>query len=126
MNFSKGWSKKFVRFFYERFREIQTGLRIKAYEDKDEDETDFEEGKEKPRNIFITGLFFILQVILALPLSLFYFAKLFYLIFREIFRKKKPEAVKKKKFEKEIAKESLITMYDEIYSRLVLDSFNYS
>ncbi|MCK5304880.1 MAG: hypothetical protein KAJ72_06500, partial [Candidatus Heimdallarchaeota archaeon] len=126
MNFSKGWSKKFVRFFYERFREIQTGLRIKAYEDKDEDETDFEEGKEKPRNIFITGLFFILQVILALPLSLFYFAKLFYLIFREIFRKKKPEAVKKKKFEKKIAKESLITMYDEIYSRLVLDSFNYS
>ncbi len=126
MNFSKGWHNKFVRFFYERFREIQTGLRVKVYEDKDEEETEFEEGKEKPRNIFITGLFFILQVILALPLSLFFFAKLFYLIFREIFRKKKSEEVKRKKFEKEIAKESLITMYDEIYSRLVLDTFYYT
>ncbi|MHA1202284.1 MAG: hypothetical protein ACTSQ4_07165 [Candidatus Heimdallarchaeaceae archaeon] len=126
MNFSKGWSKRFLRFFYERFREIQTGLRVKAYEDKDEEEKKIEKGKKKPRNIFIVGLFFILQVILALPLSLFYFAKLFYLIFREVFRKKKPEEVKRKKFEKEIAKESLITMYDEIYSKLVLDSFYYT
>jgi len=47
-------------------------------------------------------------------------------MFREIFRKKKPEEVIKKKFEKEIAKESLITMYDEIYSKLVLDTFYYT
>ncbi len=126
MNFSNGWSNKFVRFFYERFREIQTGLRVKVYEEKDEEETEHEKEKEKSRNIFIAGLFFILQVILALPLSLFYFAKLFYLIFREIFRKKKLEEVNKKKFEKEIAKESLITMYSEIYSKLVLDTFNYT
>ncbi len=126
MNFAKGWSKKFGRFFYERFKEIQTGLRVKAYEEKDEEEKEFEKEEEKTRNIFITGLFFILQVILALPLSLYFFAKLFYLIFREIFRKKKPEEVKRKKFEKEIAKESLITMYDEIYTKLVLDTFYYT
>ncbi|MHA1551493.1 MAG: hypothetical protein ACTSQC_06075 [Candidatus Heimdallarchaeaceae archaeon] len=126
MNFAKGWSTRFVKFFYERFQEIQTGLRVKVYEDKDEEETELEKGKEKSRNFFISGLLFLLQVVLALPLSLYFFAKLFYLMFREIFRKKKPEEVIKKKFEKEIAKESLITMYDEIYSKLVLDTFYYT
>jgi len=128
MNFAKSWSKRFVKFFYERFGEIQKGLRVKVYEDKiiAENEKEGEKDKKKSRNIFMGLLLFTLQVILALPLSLFYFAKLFYIIIREVVRKKIPEEINKMKFEKEIAKESMLTMYEEIYTKIILENFNYT
>jgi len=124
--FAKGWIKHFFKFFSIRFKEIQNGLCLKVFEESKEEEkadANSEEVKKKSINIIKSFLIFFLQVLLALPLSLFFTAKSLLQALKEVLRKRIPEKKKKKSFEKEIGKESLVTMYEEIYNKLVLDTF---
>ncbi|MCG3215496.1 MAG: hypothetical protein KAS63_02185 [Candidatus Heimdallarchaeota archaeon] len=153
-NFSRGWSKRAAIFFGSRFTEIQKTLFSFVFPG-DEIE-DIEEKKQRNEAIqtlkmLWKAFLFLFKVILALPMSLYYFAKLFSLIFINIakfclyhisrikslkrFQKyltkkkwmiEKEEKVKKKNFEKDLALESMVSMYDEIYSKMVLETYYYT
>ena len=69
---------------------------------------------------------FLFKVILALPLSVWYMLKLFFQLFVSIWKFNQPEAKKKRNFEKDLAKETMVAMYDEIYSKMVLETYYYT
>jgi len=127
-NFSKGWTKRAGKFISSRFKEIQTGLFKIVFSEEEKietEETSKKEVKETFGMLWKTFLF-LFKVILALPLSLFYMLKLFYQLFIGIWEFRKPEVRKKRKFEKDLAKESMVAMYQEIYSKMVLETFYYT
>ncbi len=124
--FSKNWTQRVKYFFNTRFKEIQQRLRDRyVHAEREIDD----ESKQIARETFkMVGksFLFIAKVVLALPLSLYYITKTFYTLIALIWRKRKPEERKKKAFEKEVAKESLYCMYDEIYSKFILKTYYYS
>ncbi len=127
--FSKGWSKRAGKFLGTRFAEIQKGLfSILLEEDETKDKKEKQnlaEAKEVLKMVWKAFLF-LFKVILALPLSIYYMLKLFFQFFVSIWRFNQPEAKKKRNFEKDLAKESMVAMYDEIYSKLVLETYYYT
>ena len=125
---SKGWTRRAGIFISSRFTEIQTGLFKIVFpeeETAEEEESTRKELKETFGMLW-KGILFILKVILALPLSMFYMLKFFYQLFVGIWEFRKPEIRKKRKFEKDLAKESMVAMYQEIYSKMVLETFYYT
>ena len=126
--FSKNWTKRAGSYLGSKFIEIQKGLNSLLLADEPHEELDEKEKQEAKKSLgMIWKLFlFLFKVILALPLSLYYFAKLFYLFIRNLVRKRKPEERTSRKFSKDIAKETMIAMYDEIYERLVMETFHYT
>ncbi len=126
--FSRNWTKRSGNYLGSKFIEIQKGLNslLLADEPHEElDETAKAEAKES-LNMILKIFLFLFKVILALPLSLYYFSKLFYLLISNIWKKRKPEDRVSRKFSKDIAKETIVAMYDEIYERLVLETFHYT
>ena len=127
--FSKGWTKRAGRFLGTRFAEIQRGLFSILLEEKEtqdkKERQNLAEAKEVFKMIWKAFLF-LFKVILALPLSIYYMLKLFFQLFVNIWKFNQPEAKKKRQFEKDLAKESMVAMYDEIYSKLVLETYYYT
>ncbi len=153
-NFSKGWYKRTAIFIGSRFAEIQKTLFAFVFpgdEVKQKEEKKARDQAKQTLKMLWKAFLFLFKVILALPMSLWYFAKLFSLIFigigkfllyqlskiksmkryRNYISQKKwmidrTEKVKKKNFEKDLALESMISMYDEIYSKMVLETYYYT
>jgi hypothetical protein len=128
MVFSKNWTKRSAVYLGSKFIEIQKGLNSLLLADEPHEELDEATKAEAKESLGMLWkiLLFIFKVILALPLSLYYFAKLFYQLVSNIWRKRKPEERIKRKFAKEIAKETIIAMYEEIHEKLVMETFLYS
>jgi len=128
MMFSKNWTKRSAVYLGSKFIEIQKGLNSLLLADEPHEELDKAAKAEAKESLGMLWkvLLFIFKVILALPLSLYYFAKLFYQLVSNIWRKRKPEERTKRKFAKEIAKETIIAMYEEIHEKLVMETFLYS
>lgn len=128
MMFSKNWTKRSAVYLGSKFIEIQKGLNSLLLADEPHEELDEATKAEAKESLGMLWkvLLFIFKVILALPLSLYYFAKLFYQLVSNIWRKRKPEERIKRKFAKEIAKETIVAMYKEIHEKLVLETFLYS
>jgi hypothetical protein len=126
--FAKNWTKRAGNYLGSKFIEIQKGLNSLLLADEPHEELDEQEKEEAKKSLgMIWKLFlFLFKVILALPLSLFYFAKLFYLLIANIWKKRKPEDRIKRKFSKDVAKETMVAMYDEVYERLVIETFHYT
>ena len=127
--FARGWGKRAGVFLGTRFAEIQKGLfSILLEEDEKKDKKEKQnlaEAKEVLKMLWKAFLF-LFKVILALPLSIWYMLKLFFQLFVSIWKYGQPEAKKKRNFEKDLAKESMVAMYDEIYSKLVLETYYYT
>ena len=127
--FAKGWGKRAGLFLGTRFAEIQKGLfSILLEEDEKKDKKEKQnlaEAKEVLKMLWKAFLF-LFKVILALPLSVWYMLKLFFQIFVSIWKYNQPEAKKKRNFEKDLAKETMVAMYDEIYSKMVLETYYYT
>ncbi|MHA1867080.1 MAG: hypothetical protein ACTSVB_09805 [Candidatus Heimdallarchaeaceae archaeon] len=69
----------------------------------------------------------IIQIVLALPLSLYYIGRALVSIFKFNWLKKKTEKeITTRAFEKELATFALTSMYQEIYDKLVLNTYYYS
>jgi len=129
-NFSKGWTKRTAVFFGSRFAEIQKGLFSVLFSSeerkkKKQEEVTKLEAKEV-LNMLGKAIFFLFKIILALPLSLYYMIKFFVQLFFGVRKLWKPETKKKRNFEKDIAIEAMVAMYEEIHTRLVLETFYYT
>ncbi|MHA1200285.1 MAG: hypothetical protein ACTSQF_13245 [Candidatus Heimdallarchaeaceae archaeon] len=126
--FSENWTKRTGSYLGTKFIEIQKGLNsflLADEPDEELDETAKAEAKES-LNMILKVFLFLFKVILALPLSLYYFAKLFYMLISNIWKKRKPEDRVSRKFSKDIAKETIVAMYDEVYEKLVMETFHYT
>lgn len=126
--FAKNWTKRAGSYLGSKFIEIQKGLNSLLLADEPHEELDKQTKQEAKQSLNMIGkiFLFLFKVILALPLSLFYFAKLLYLLIANIWKKRKPEDRITRKFSKDIAKETMVAMYDEVYERLVLETFRYT
>ena len=124
--FSKNWTQRVKFFFNTRFKEIQQRLRDRYIHAEREIDAESKQIARETFKMVGKSFLFLAKVILALPLSLYYILKTFYTLIALIWRKRKPEERKKKVFEKEVAKESLVAMYDEIYSKFILKTYYYS
>ncbi|MHA1217250.1 MAG: hypothetical protein ACTSO5_01040 [Candidatus Heimdallarchaeaceae archaeon] len=128
MMFSKNWTKRSAAYLGSKFIEVQKGLNSLLLADEPHEELDEATKAEAKESLGMLWklLLFVFKVILALPLSLYYFAKLFYQLVSNIWRKRKPEERIERKFAKEIAKETIVAMYEEIHEKLVMETFLYS
>ena len=94
--FSKDWSKRAGGYLGSKFVEIQKGLNSLLLADEPHEELDEQTKQEAKQSLGMLwkALLFLFKVILALPLSLFYFVKLFYQLIENIWKRRKPEEIK--------------------------------
>ncbi len=126
--FAKNWTKRAGVYLGSKFIEIQKGLNSLILADEPHEELDEATKAEAKQSLGMLwkALLFLFKVILALPLSLYYFVKLFYQLIANIWKKRKPEDRIKRKFAKDLAKETIVAMYEEIHEKLVMETFLYS
>ncbi len=126
--FSQNWTKRAGNYLGSKFIEIQKGLNSFLLADEPNEELNEQTKADAKQSLsMIWKVFlFLFKVILALPLSLYYFSKLLYLLIANIWKKRKPEDRISRKFSRDIAKETIVAMYDEVYERLVMETFHYT
>ncbi|MHA1303953.1 MAG: hypothetical protein ACTSQE_14130 [Candidatus Heimdallarchaeaceae archaeon] len=125
---SKGTS--LLDYIKSRFKEMRTELLKKLTSSDDEEkEKSVVDGAKRKNLIKMIYKFgkLIAQIILALPLSLYYIIRAMVSIFNiSKWKKKTKEEIMERKFERDLATETLASMYQEIYDKLVLQTYYYS
>ncbi|MHA1259681.1 MAG: hypothetical protein ACTSRO_08610 [Candidatus Heimdallarchaeaceae archaeon] len=126
-NFRRGWTRAATNFVVTKFKESQLGIYNLLLKKGNEEKLEQEVSEtKKSLNMLLKALLFLFKIILALPLSLYYFFKFIFQIFVGIWRFTKPEVRMKKKFENDIAIESMVSMYQEVNDKLIIGNFYYT
>ncbi len=121
--FSRGFIKRGFIYTKNRYKEIKANLILRT---QSQDEL-IKAEKEKEKKQILMGLLgilkLILKIILIIPLSLFYIAKtIFNLISYLLTRNKNEEEIRKTNLEKILAKETMFSIYVELYDKLILQT----
>ncbi|MHA1205598.1 MAG: hypothetical protein ACTSSL_11805 [Candidatus Heimdallarchaeaceae archaeon] len=121
--------KNFLKIYVKtRFKEMKREFikKLTKKESKDNEKLQIQNDK-KGIIALINILKLLVQIVLALPLSLYYIGRALISIFRLNWLKKKTdEEITTREFEKELATSALASMYQEIYDKLVLNTYYFS
>ena len=122
------WKLDIFRFISIRYKEIRTTLldvyfsvkeRGQKLNVKEEFGLDIWNGISK-------GIKLILRIVLALPLGIWSIIKGLYKLIRAIVKGEAKATLQKRKFEKELSTEALVSMYSELYDKVILSDFQVS
>ena len=112
-------TRKIIRFFSQRFKEIFDTLtstyetvkkRGRSFSWKEDLNIDF-------LNIFKRGMKFLIKFV---PMIIWLFLKGIYKFISRIWTRRSEEEKQQRKFERDLTTESLISMYEEIYEKLLI------